>query len=172
MANTWNLLVQAKAFATSTVMLGLLNAGTRVLRLRRVGVLNNQTAAVTGVVCQFDLRYYTGAGWTSPTSVTPVAHDSSNSALSSVTAGHAGTPTGSSNVLRRVLWSSDEPSASAGTSDEWECLVPLNIIWDAGYGDANVQPLTLRQNEAFFVYNTVGAAGLADFWAEFTDEAT
>lgn len=170
--NTWTLWVQGKSFATSTVLAGVMNGGTRVLRIRRVGMINNQTAAVTGVACAGEIRYYTGAGWSSPTSVTPIAHDSGNSALSSVTAGHAGTPTGSSNVIRRYSWSSDEPKLTTATNNEWETLIPLNIIWDAGYGDANVQPLTLRQNESFFIYNTAGAAGLVDVWIEFTDEAT
>ena len=48
--------------------------------------------------------------------------------------------------------------------------MPLNIIWDAGYGDANVQPLTLRQSQMAMVYNVSGAAGLLDTWIEFTKE--
>ena len=172
MANTWNGFVTGRAFAVSSVNAGLLNAGSRVLRLRRVGMLNNQTSAVTGVICLMELRWYSGAGWTTPTSVSAVAHDSTNSPLSSVTHGYAGTPTGTSNLLRRILWSSDEAGASVATNDELECLVPLNIIWDAGYANSNVQPLTLRTNESFMNYNTAGAAGLADHWMEFTDEAT
>jgi len=172
MANTWTGLVTARAFAASSVNAGILNAGTRVLRLRRHGLLNNQTAAVTGVICLMELRWYSGAGWTTPTSVASIAHDSTNSALSSVTHGYAGTPTGTSNLLRRVLWSSDEAAASTATNDELECIVPLNIVWDAGYADANVQALTIRQNESFINYNTSGAAGLVDLWSEFTDEAT
>lgn len=173
MANTWTGLNQGITFAVSKVMAGLLNAGTQVLRVARAGILNNQTAAVTGVVCFMEIRTYrSGAGWTTPTSVTPIAHDSSNSALSSVTHGNSGTPTGTSNLLRRLLWSSDEPAASSGTNDEFECIVPLNVYWDAGYGDATVQNLALRQNESFMCYNTTGAAGLADFWTEFKDEAS
>lgn len=172
MANTWTGLVTARAFAASSVNQGLLNGGSRVLRLARHGILNNQTAAVTGVICLMELRRYTGAGWTTPTSATPVAHDTTNSALSSVTHGYAGTPTGTSSVLRRVLWSSDEAVASAATLDELECLVPLNIVWDAGYANTAAQMLALRASESFMNYNTSGAAGLADFWTEFLDEAS
>jgi hypothetical protein len=88
-----------------------------------------------------------------------------------VTVGTGGTPSGSADVLRRYVWSSDEPAVSGATVDELECLVPLNVLWDAGYGDGNVQPLTLRQNEMLCIYNTTGAAGIADIWIEFTDEA-
>jgi len=90
-----------------------------------------------------------------------------------VTTGNAGTPGGSTGVsIRRVFWSSDEPSISTATSDELECFVPLNVVWDAGYGDAAVQKLTVRQNEGFILYNMSGAAGLLDTWTEFTDAAT
>jgi hypothetical protein len=73
-------------------------------------------------------------------------------------------------TLRRTIWSSDEAAASSATSDELECFVPLNILFDAGYGDTNVQPLTLRQNDFAGVYNISGAAGLLDSWTEFTKE--
>lgn len=174
MASTWTLLIQAKAFAATTCMMGLLNGGGNVIRARRIGMINYQTGAVTGVICALELRVLRAtASWT-PTSVSPVKHDTNNSALTSVTTGHAGTPStsGATDVFRRFIWSSDEPAASTATSDEWECLVPLNILWDAGYGDANVQPLAIRQNEMIHLYNNSGAAGLVDVWMEFTDEAS
>jgi len=172
MANTWTALGQGIAFAAGKNMLAILNGGTRVLRVRRIGLINAQTAAVTGVLCLGEVRIYTGAGLSGHTTVTPVPHDSSNSALDTVTIGTAGTPTGSSSVLRRYIWSSDEAAVGTGTWDEWECLVPLGLVWDAGYGDQNVQPLVLRQNEMLCIYNTTGAAGLVDIWIEFTDEAS
>lgn len=170
MANSWTALAQGVSFAAGKNMLAILNGGARVLRIRRIWLLNNQTAAVTGVICFMDLRKYTGAGLAGSTAVTPVTHDSQNGALDTVTIGYAGTPSGTSYVLRRLIWSSDEPAFSAATSDEWECLVPLNCIWDAGYGDSNVQPLVLRNGEMVCIYNTVGAAGIADLMVEFTDE--
>jgi hypothetical protein len=69
-----------------------------------------------------------------------------------------------------VFWSSDEAAISTGTLDELETFVPLNIIFDAGYGDSNVQPLALRQTQMAMVYNVTGAAGLLDTWIEFTKE--
>jgi hypothetical protein len=153
-------------------MAGIMNGGTRHIKIRRVGFINNQTAAVTGVITAGELRFYTSATWGSPTSVSPIAHDSTNSALSSVTAGYAGTPGGTGpTVIRRYVWSSDEPKLTTAQNNEWETLIPLNIIWDAGYGDSNVQPLTLNPNEGFFIWNITGAAGLVDIWIEFTDEA-
>jgi hypothetical protein len=156
-------------------MAGIWNAGTRYLRIVRVGLLNVQTAAVTGVICVGEVRKMLSvSAWTPASASTPIAHATGDSALSSVTCGRGGTPTigGSTLTLRRYIWSSDEPAASTATSDEWECLIPLNIIWDAGYGDSGVQRLELYTNEMFAVYNTSGAAGLVDIWIEFTDEAS
>ncbi|MBI2818115.1 MAG: hypothetical protein HYX72_14365 [Acidobacteria bacterium] len=171
MANTWTVYAQGISFAAGKNMLAILNGGARVLRIRRMGFLNNQTVAVTGVVCLGEIRRYSAAGLTGQTNVPAIAHDSTNSALQTVTVGTGGTPAGTSELLRRYLWSSDEPAVSGATVDELECLVPLNVLWDAGYGDANVQPLTIRQNEMLCLFNTVGAAGLVDVWIEFTDEA-
>jgi hypothetical protein len=171
MANTWTVYGQGISFVAGKNMLAILNGGTRVLRIRRLGFLNNQTGAVTGVVCLGEIRRYAAAGLAGHVTVLAITHDSTNSALQSVTIGTGGTPSGTAEVLRRYLWSSDEPAASGATVDELECLVPLNVLWDAGYGDANVQPLVLRQNEMLVIYNMVGAAGIVDIWIEFTDEA-
>ena len=173
MANSWTLNVQGNVFAVGKNMWGILNGGARVLRVARIGLLNNQTAGVTGVAALMEIRKYPATATWTPTAVAPVAHDSANSALVSVSAGHTGTLAGSTPVtLRRIFWSSDEPSISTATSDELECFVPLNIIWDAGYGDVDVQKLTIRTGEAVSVANTVGAVGLVDVWGEFTDAAT
>lgn len=172
MANTWTVYASSVAFAVNKNMIAVLNGGSRVLRIRRVGLLNNQTVALTGAVCSGEIRRYVSAGLSGQSDITPLAHDTSNSALVSVTIGTGGTPSGTPSTFRRYVWSSDEPVVGGASVDELECLVPLNIIWDSGYGDANVQPLVLRQNELFCIYNTAGASGLVDLWIEFTDEAS
>lgn len=154
-------------------MAAVLNShATEVLKIRRVGLLNAQTAAVTGVLCAVEFRaFFAGSpGLTAPTAVTPTSHDSTNTAPTTATYGHAGTIAGTPLTLRRIFWSSDEAAISTATLDELETLVPLNIIWDAGYGDSNVQPLTLRTSQMAMVYNVSGAAGLLDTWIEFTKE--
>lgn len=172
MANTWVAYYPAITFGTNKNMAAILNtSATRLIKIRRVGAINYQLAAVTGTLCLFDFRLYTTAGISGHTTITPVSYDSSNSALSGVTAGHAGTPSGSAKILLRQIWSSDEPAAGSGVSDEWEIIPAFNYLWTAGYGDTDVQSLALRQNQMFCIYNTVGTAGAVDFWIEFTDEA-
>ncbi len=169
MAQTWTAYFSGVAFAAAKNMAAILNKhATETIQIRRVGLLNSQTAAVTGVLCAIELRKYTGAGLATPTVITPTPHDSTNVSPLSAVYGHAGTVSGTSVVLRRIFWSSDEATISTATSDEFETYVPLNIIFDAGYGDANVQPMILRTNEMISVYNVSGAAGLLDVWIEFT----
>lgn len=173
MAQTWTAYYSGVAFAATKNMAAVLNGhATEVLKIRRVGLLNAQTAAVTGVLCAVEFRgFFSGSpGLTAPTAVTPTSHDSTNAAPTTATYGHAGTIAGTPLTLRRIFWSSDEAAISTATLDELETMVPLNIIRDAGYGDANVQPLTLRQNQMAMVYNVSGAAGLLDTWIEFTKE--
>lgn len=173
MAQTFTAYYSGVAFAATKNMAAVLNShASEVLKIRRVGLLNAQTAAVTGVLCAVEFRgFFSGSpGLTGSTTITPTSHDSTNSAPTTATYGHAGTIAGTAVTLRRIFWSSDEASISTATLDELETLVPLNIIWDAGYGDSNVQPLTLRQNQMAMVYNVSGAAGLLDTWIEFTKE--
>lgn len=173
MAETFTAYYSGITFAASKNMGAVLNShASEVLKIRRVGLLNAQTASVTGVLCQLEMRaYQTGSpGLTAPTTVTPISHDTTNTAPTTATYGHAGTIAGTALTLRRVFWSSDEAAISTSTIDELETFVPLNIIFDAGYGDSNIQPLTLRQTQMAMVYNTTGAAGLLDTWIEFTKE--
>ena len=171
MAQTWTAYFSGIAFAATKNMAAVLNGhATELIKIRRIGLLNSQTAGVTGVLCSIEIRKYTGASLTSPTAVTPTTHDSTNTGPTTITVGHAGTIGGTPFTLRRIFWSSDETAISTATSDELETYVPLNIVFDAGYGDSNVQPLTLRQNEMAMVYNVSGAAGLLDVWIEYTKE--
>ena len=170
MAKTFTAYYSGVAFAATKNMAAVLNGhATEIIKIKRVGLLNSQTAAVTGVLCSMELRKYTGATLTAPTAVTPTKHDSNDANPTTATYGHAGTIGGTGVALRRIFWSSDEAAISTATSDELETYVPLNIIYDA-YGDTEIKPITLRQNEMIMVYNVSGAAGLLDVWIEFTQE--
>lgn len=173
MAQTFTSYNSGIAFAATRVMGGILNShATEILKIRRVGLLNGQTAGVTGVLCNLEMRLTTGTPtWTAPAASVVTSHDSTNTAPTTYSHGNIGTFSGgTSTALRRTNWSSDEAAVSSNTTDELECFVPLNIIFDAGYGDANVQPLTLRQGQMGHVFNVSGAAGLLDTWIEFTKE--
>lgn len=173
MAETWTAYYASVTFAASKNMAAVLNShASEILKIRRVGFCNAQTAAVTGVLCSLEMRgYFSGSpGLTGSTSVTPTTHDTTNTPPTTATYGHAGTIAGTAQTFRRIFWSSDEAAVATATLDELETLVPLNTIFDAGYNDANVQPLTLNQNQMALVFNVTGAAGSLDTWIEFTKE--
>lgn len=175
MAATFTALFSGVAFGNNKSMAGLFNGSGsgRVLRVKRVWCLNNQTSAVTGVLTTFELRRSTAQS--SGTSVTPVKHDTNSSTLpAQVLCAHGATVTSAaSDAVRKFVWSNDEPAASAGTSDEFECLVPLNCIWDAATGDADLEPLVLREGQGLDVRHTGSSAvGVVDIIVEFTDAAS
>jgi hypothetical protein len=173
MAQTFTAYFSGITFAATKNMGAILNtSATEVLKIYRIGLVNAQTAAVTGVITELNVRIIqTSATLTSSTTITPVSHDTNNTAPASATYGSAGTIGGTPATIRRTIWSNDEPAVSALTSDEMECFIPFNIIWDAGYGDSNVQPLTLRQNQMAYVFNvTSTSVGTLDVWMEFTKE--
>jgi hypothetical protein len=173
MAQTWTAYHSGIIFAAGKVMGGLYNNhATEILRIRRVGLLNGQTAAVTGQICSLEMRSCIVTTWTGSTAVTPSTHDTTNTVPTTYTSANSGTltPSGTPLTFRRTAWSSDEAKLTTLTNNELECFVPLNILFDAGYGDANVQPLTLRQTNMGYVWSVAGTAGLLDTWIEFTKE--
>lgn len=180
MAETYHATATNVTFASNKSMLSLFYAsgGTKVVRVYRVWLLNNSLTAVTGVLTTFELRLVSGRT-AAGTAVPVVKHDSSNADLEStlyVETGASLTDT-TNGLLRRIVWSNDEPSVSAASMDEWELLVPLNLVWDSGYGDNNVQPITLRPGSpthAGFHVKHAGTTtvGAVDIDLEFTVSST
>ena len=170
MAKTYTAAAIGIAFASNKSLLGILNAhATRKVKVYRVWVLNNQTAAVTGVLTSISLRKLSAL--TGGTAITPVQHDTGNTSvdLTSITCVTGGTATQTGDAaLRVIMWSGDEPAVSAATSDELECIVPLMCIWDST-GDSNIEPITLNTNEGLHVVQPgANAIGISDIFIEFT----
>jgi hypothetical protein len=173
MAATFTVTVQGTAFASNKSLLSLFNgAGSgRILRVYRVWMLNHQTAGVTGVMTACELRRITAS--TGGTAQTPVKHDTASAALPAQVTAATGPTDTVSDLFRRILWSGDEPAVGAGTNDELECLPELGKIWDAGYGDTNVEPITLREGQGISVRQPgANTIGVVDVMIEFTDAAT
>ena len=170
MAKTYTAYATGIAFASNKSILGVFNAhATRKVKLYRVWALNNQTAAVTGVLTSMLLRKISALS--AGTAVTPVAHDTGNVTvdLTSVTSVTGGTFTNTAdNPFRQVMWSSDEPAVSSATSDELQCIVPLMCIWDST-GDTNIEPFVCNTNEGIHLLQPgANAVGILDAAFEFT----
>lgn len=146
-------------------------SGTEVLKIQRIGILDNynSTSGVndTNLVA---IRRYVLADLTGYTYVTPVSHDLANVVPDNTIIGYGGTPSGTFEVLRRVIYSTNDRVLGYFDWCDWCTIVPWNIIWDAGYRDAAVQPLTLRTREMVCVWHTNVDAQNSDLWIEFLRE--
>lgn len=148
MTATWSSNSQGVAFASAKSMLDVFNGSSSAKSIDIVkGLLfNNGTGAVTGVLTTMKVRRITAAS--AGTAVTPVANDTSNTALDANTTSGFGRTVTATATFRQIVYSNDEPTVSAATMDEWELLVPYATIWDVGYGDTNVQRLRARTGQA------------------------
>lgn len=173
MAATWTAPTFAVAYASGKSMLDCLNTSSsaKTIKIYQILIFNNGTGAVTGVLVTMVIRHL-NTNSTSGSTVTPVKHDTTNAALDANTTFGTGRTITAGSAVRHYIMSNDEPAVSGATMDEWECLVPNATVWSAGYGDSNVQPLTLT------AANTVGtdiqqssasAVGTADLEMLFTN---
>lgn len=173
MAATWIATAQAVAYASAKSMIDFFqdSSGTRVHRVYRLNHFNNQQSAVAGILTTMQILRITAAS--SGTSITLVARDTTSSALNVHSTAGTGRTVTTSDLFRQYLWSNDEPSVSTASMDEWECFVPFSEVWNAGYSDSNVQPITCRTTQGVTIkQSSASAVGVADFDIECTDEAS
>lgn len=171
MAQTYTLSGVGLTFGNNKAMLSIFNgAGSgRIIRVKRVLLLNNQVAGVTGVLTTIALRRSTAQS--GGTAITPTKHDTlSENMPAQVLCATGGTVTLSGDVaFRNIVWSNDEPVASSGTSDELECLVPLNYIWDSTGGDADIEAIVLREGQGIDIrHSGSSVVGIVDAFIEYT----
>lgn len=174
MAQTYRAVVAGATFAATKHMLGLFNgAGSgRVLRVKRIWQLNNQTAAVTGVLTTMEVRRTSSQS--GGTAQTPIKMDTASESMPGQVLCATGPTAGltSDAAYMRYMWSNDEPTASALSSDETETIPLLSCIFDAT-GDADVEPLTLREGQGVSLYHPGSTAvGICDVIIEYTMAAT
>lgn len=170
MAATYTLAGIGVTFGNGKHMLSLFNGvgSGKILRVYRAWMLNNQTSAVTGVLTTMALRRTSAQS--GGTAITATKHDTTSAAIPAQVLSAAGaTVTNTGDVqLRTWVWSNDEPSASSATSDELECLIPLNLVWDST-GSTDLEPIVLREGEGVTMHHSgTTAVGVADFFLEFT----
>jgi hypothetical protein len=173
MAATWRACSQTVAFASGKSMIDVFNAtgSARIIRVYRMFQWNNTVTAISGSLTIMTIRRITAAS--SGTTVTPIKHDTNSSSLdANTTCGTGRTVTGS-DVFRKYLWAAEEPVLTAVAQPNWELLIPNAEVWNAGYGDTNIEPLVcravqgveLRQEGSLAVHSN-------DFEIEFTDAAS
>ena len=170
MAATWRATSGAVAYANAKSMLDVFNAtGTaKVIRVYRGYWFNNGTGAVTGVVTTAQVTRITAAS--AGSAVTPVKHDTNSAALDTNTTCGTGRTVTASDIFRRFLYVNEEPVVAGVTQANWLTLVPFAEVWNAGYGDSNIEPITCRSSEGVqLLHAGSSAVGTADLELEFTN---
>ena len=81
--DTWYVCADAVAFANNKQMLSIYNGSGsgKILKLRKLFLVNLQLAAATGVAVRFDVKRLTTGAPTGGTAVTPVAADTTNASI-------------------------------------------------------------------------------------------
>lgn len=164
--------------AAGTVIFGVNNAAgsTKTLKVVRVWCSPaTNSATVTGALRVVELRRITSPG--TPTNVTTIiSYDSANDALpAQVTAFNAGTPVidaATPEPLIRWTSTTEEFAASNASFPGFATVTASLPIWDAGYGDTDVAPITLPEGYGLIIQAATGssAVGVADWYIEFTLE--
>jgi hypothetical protein len=145
----------------------------QVVRIYRIIILNNQTVAIAnGVVTTIEIRRITAS--TGGTAITPLKHDTNTSNLdSNIVASTGATDTVSADIIKRFMWSTDEPAATVSTIDEWQCIPIFNTVWESGYGETNIDPIVLREGEGIALKQPgANTLGQCDIFIEFTSAAS
>jgi hypothetical protein len=181
MAATYTALAQGVTHAASNkqyIQIFATASNTQIIKIRRIWLINAQTATVTGVAVTSTAinigSFSTAASAGSPVTITPVAHDSTNPAVNAnITINHSNTTNGTAvNVFRSIAFSSEETTVGTFKLEEFWSSPNTALIWDAGYGDSNLEPLTIPAGAAggIAVYGTMTAVGNVDCVVEFTLE--
>lgn len=169
MAQTYTIGQAGITFASSKSMLSVMNASGsgRIVRVYRIWILNNQVTSVTGVLCTFAIKRITATSGGS--AVTPIKHDTTNESFPAQVTAQSGATETYSDIFRTLLYSNDEAAVGTGTWDEFETLPALMCVWDAGYGDSNIQPIVCREGQGLAVQHTgASAVGNCDVYMEVT----
>lgn len=148
-------------------MISIWNASTKVVRVYRIFYWNTRYAAITGVAVMLQLNLITGRAGAG-TGATVLKHDSDDPALDGSVYVETGATVTSGSTIQRFGISCEELTAAEATLDCFHNVMPFGTLWDCGYEDAEVQPLTFRQDEGMQIKCETTTQGYGDYMIEFT----
>jgi hypothetical protein len=118
--------------------------------------------------------FSTAASAGTPAVITPVAYDTTNAAVNAnITINSGNTTNGTAvSVFKTMAFSSEEPATGTFKYENFFATPNTALIWDAGFEDTNIDPLTIPASTAggISVYGTMTAVGNIDIAVEFTLE--
>lgn len=171
MANTWTAQASVATVATRSMLALWNNSATRIIRAYRFCMFNTQTTAITAALTTYHIRRCTAL--TAGSACTPVKHDTSSSALDTLTCGSNNSTITGSDIFRKFMWLLEEATTTGVTQANWECLIPVGIVYFPTGGDANLEPIVCRQTYGVDIYNAgAGAVGTYEYEITFTDAAS
>lgn len=171
MPNTYTVYTRGESLATNKSILAIWNptSSGKVIRVYRIGLFNHNTISFSGSTSQMSI--YTISSCSGGASKSFMSHDTNNPSIPGETGilATSGGTVSDSTLLRRVFWSNDEAVANDSTSSGWQGLPILLTLWDVGYENTNIQPLTLTENTGIHIKCTATTtAGSISVWIEMT----
>lgn len=145
--------------------------GTHVVRVYNIWHFNASLVGVSGLFLTYSIRRITGGPVMMPNLV-PVPAHATDLLPKEVTCGSWRASTAGS-VFRKYVRETDEWTRGSNNIMQWEFDVPMALVWDAGYGDMNIQPLTARAGEGIAVVQETASnttTNTQDVEMEFTTE--
>lgn len=169
----WRATTQQQLLANGKDLLDIFNyKSARVYRVYRMWAFNNQYTAVSGVIGYLNVYRITGANGGYP--IAPIPCDTLNYPISSDCTCGTNRSIALGSVFRRIPWSPEECLEYTTNWNTIMTIVAYAEIWNAGWADSHVEPLTIRssQAEGYCIYSTTTTAGVVDAELEFTDMAS
>lgn len=180
MANTYTINCTGIVPAASKNMLIINNqtGSGKTLSIYRIWCISSQTGTVTGGIALMSALRYANTSQTG-TAQNFILHDSAvvaaNANPFTNVSSYSGTttittPTGTPETLFRFAFGTDEVATTEATIEALRSIPALAIVSDSGYGDQNIQPITLRANESLLLQcgSTGTYVGNVDFSVELT----
>ena len=152
MAQTYTISTYSQLGSNKTMLAIFNGAGSgRVIRVYKVWTIHNPLLAVTSTLTVLNLeRLSNVTGGNSLTSSVD-RHDTTSESISSIsqiTITDSSTITASS-TIRQIVWSANTPASigAQNTIGELQSIYSLMRVFEAGYYNANLEPLVLREGE-------------------------
>ncbi|APU88903.1 hypothetical protein Rctr197k_087 [Virus Rctr197k] len=123
--------------------------GTSAVKVYNIWHYNASLVGVSGVFLLYSIRRV-GGSQTMPPNLIPVPAHTADILPREVTCGsYRSMRTGS--IFRKYIRETNEWARGVNSIMQWEFDVPMALVWDAGYGDSNIQPLTARAGQGIAV---------------------
>lgn len=141
-----------------------------IIKVRRIYLFNAQTSTIDGGYVT--MRIFMTDEIDNGIDIQPFPYDTNNRPLPfGFVAQHTTRYATEVTIYRQFLWLVGEIGGDGRHQSSLELLIPFAEVWNAGYGDPDVQPLTLRfaQGCALRVLETSPPSGNVTIEMEFTN---